>query len=282
MKKTSLTEKLSKKLTGIERDLVLRYLIDGNVPVSVVSLDAVHSEVFSIDFNSRDLKILEQGIILLDENSASHHEKVYTYFENLAGKTVRVLFYFNGLGLFFDTVLKSVSTGLALVVPKEISRIEDECTVDTSSFKVVFYYSPSEKSINLECTQEQGFNAIFQPKWSVAVCRYLSAPSEKKMESVQGRKKVPTVLFIDNERIVFGMEGENTIFHEGSDYALKISFPLGTDGPIKTRDIYVTCMLEKTFSSRTGEKSCCIFRFTTIKNEDTRFLFERTKNKLLQ
>ena len=60
------------KLTGIERELVLQYLIDGNVPVTVTPIDEDESDgddekvkpataaLFPIAIKAEQLKVLEQ------------------------------------------------------------------------------------------------------------------------------------------------------------------------------------------------------------------------------
>ena len=67
----------SNSLTGIERELVLQYLIDGNVPLTItpieenVSVDndnkikPASSAIFPVALKGEQIKVLEQGIILL-------------------------------------------------------------------------------------------------------------------------------------------------------------------------------------------------------------------------
>ena len=93
------------ELTGIERELVLQYLIDGNVPVTLTPLDdeekdssgeikPATSAIFPVAFKAEKITVLEQGIILLKNPMQS--------VRNFAGKKVRVEFYFNRLGLCFE------------------------------------------------------------------------------------------------------------------------------------------------------------------------------------
>src|SRR5574344_1468256 len=128
-----------KELTGIERELVLQYLRDDNVPLTVtleekpeqteteVTGDKTRlpeknervpaSAVFPVAIKSQQMTVLNQGIILLKNDVRT--------VQPFLGKTVRVQFYFNRLGLYFITTMKNCSQGLALVVPSSIKRIID-------------------------------------------------------------------------------------------------------------------------------------------------------------
>ena len=63
------------ELTGIERQLVLQYLVDGNVPVTVTEvktavednekIKSLTSGVFPVALPGEQMTVLDQGIILL-------------------------------------------------------------------------------------------------------------------------------------------------------------------------------------------------------------------------
>lgn len=100
-------------LSGIERGLVLQYLIDGNVPVTVTPVeednsysneDEIHpltSVVFPVALKAEQVLVLKEGIVLLKNPPK-------TVFD-FAGRTVKVGFYFNRVGLYFITQMKMVS-----------------------------------------------------------------------------------------------------------------------------------------------------------------------------
>ena len=84
------------KLSGIERELVLQYLIDGNVPVTITPIDdATENEevphlstvVFPVAIKPDNISVLKEGIILLKNPNSS--------VSNFEGKDVKVEFYFN-------------------------------------------------------------------------------------------------------------------------------------------------------------------------------------------
>ena len=102
-----------KTLSGIERELVLQYLIDGNVPVTISTIRSneaiekqdfelvpMNSAVFPVALKAENVSVLKEGIILLKNPPKS--------VSNFIGQKVRVEFYFNRVGLFFVTQLKAV------------------------------------------------------------------------------------------------------------------------------------------------------------------------------
>ena len=70
------------KLTGIERELVLQYLIDGNVPVTLTTVEdpissdaedkeneirSLTSQIFPIAIKAEHMKVKKDGVILLEK-----------------------------------------------------------------------------------------------------------------------------------------------------------------------------------------------------------------------
>ena len=101
-----------------------------NVPVIITPVsenetddDEIHSlnsEIYSIAIEAEHISVLKEGIILL--------QNVSSQVVDFEGKKVKVEFYFNKVGLYFITEMKTVSSGPALVIPNEINRIEDVYT----------------------------------------------------------------------------------------------------------------------------------------------------------
>ena len=100
------------KLTGIERELVLQYLIDGNVPVTLTPIEeelssdsedkeleirSLTSQIFPVAIKGEHIKVKKNGEILLENPVQS--------VASFAGKTVKVEFYFNRVGLYFISPL---------------------------------------------------------------------------------------------------------------------------------------------------------------------------------
>lgn len=307
------------KLTGIERELVLQYLIDGNVPVTVTPIEdeeenrdgddkvkPATSALFPIAIKAEQLKVLEQGIILLTNPPQN--------VRNFIDKKARVEFYFNRLGLYFETTIKQIKAGLALVIPSSISRIQEAAaSLRPTEISAQLYFSVNQKTdVHIDCVPAQGYQLFTRPVWKdiaeeaqvkakeyleefivharqkgvagsgvqlIPVVRYL-AEKVVKMESVQGRKEPLEILFINHERIVFGQKAGNAELQDGTEYALEMSFPLPR--PLSERKIFATCRVESNYFDEKKELSCVVCRYTSLQEEDVRFLYEKgTGEKLI-
>lgn len=312
-------------LTGIERELVLQYLIDGNVPITVTPIEngeadgtvkPASSSVFPVAIKAEQQKVLQQGIILLTNPS----ENV----RNFIGQDVKVEFYFNRLGLYFETRMKESSAGLALVIPSAISRIEEKPAQGrTTEFSATLYYSlsrdsvekNSEGSIHIECVPAAGYDIFAKPVWKdvaedahqkaksyleefiaharkqgvagngvqlIPVVRFLAEKSHgEKIKSIEGRDEPLEVLFANHERIVFGAKNHATsrALKEGCEYALEMLFPMKR--PLNDRKLFTTCRVESVYFDEDKKASCSVCRYTSIQEEDLRFLYEKCTNEKL-
>jgi hypothetical protein len=298
------------KLTGIERELVLQYLIDGNVPVTVTPIEdeamadgeqvkPATAALFPIAIKAEQLKVLEQGIILLTNPPQN--------VQNFIDKKARVEFYFNRLGLYFETTIKRIKAGLALVIPSSISRIQEAAaSARPTDISARLYFSVNQKTdVQIECVPAQGYQLFSKPVWKdideaaqakakeylegfivharqkgvagsgvqlIPVVRYL-AEKVSRIESVQGRKEPLEILFINHERIVFGQKAGNADLQDGTEYALEMSFPLPR--PLTERKIFATCRVESNYFDEEKEFACVVCRYTSLQEEDVRFLYEK-------
>ena len=286
---------MAHELTGIERQLVLRYLIDGNAPITVSPMQknapggavcADSSRIFPVAVRSDQMTVLEQGIILLKDPGDGVRQFV--------GTDVRVQFYFNRLGLYFVTKLKLTSSGLALVVPSAILRVTDVKAEKKHDMSAVLYYETDRRSggMHIDCDFSDDYPLFVVPKWSdiperdaaqasgyarrfgndgflIPVCRYL-AHTEPETAALQGTLRAPVVLYLDKERIVFGADTPSLRLRDGGEYALKLGIPLTK--PLRTREVYVTCLVSDVFASDDAAKSCAVCTYTSITEEDARFL----------
>lgn len=308
------------ELTGIERQLVLQYLMDGNVPVTVteeVEAPAVLSEndekeekkikplltgVFPVALKAEQMTVLDQGIILLQNPP----ESVKTF----DGKMVRVQFYFNKLGLYFVTKMKSVKSGLALAIPGIIRKVEDTTPKKRGNFTALLYYGKDSKSSEIKCDFLENYPLFVTPKWSdveeeyqvtaknylesfvmhcrsagqaignglhlITVCRYLSEPSDKQSHSIQNRKTLPQIIYIDEKRIVFAINEESISLKENCEYGVVLGFPI-PNGPIKERTIYTDFIVDNLFKDNEEKKVCAVCHYSTIKEEDVRYLEDKVR-----
>jgi len=304
----------SKVLTGIERELVLKYLVDGNVPVTITpeeeseNKDEIHvpaSRVYSVRIDPENISVLKEGIILLQDVPES--------VADFKGKEVRVEFYFNRLGLYFITTVKSVSTGPAIVIPKSIYRIEDVEAEQKYDFSALLYFSVIKNDSGFYCVPFKEKELFCRPMWSfipleqqkkakayleelvpqarrngnggnglhlISVCRYFVAADEPKVDAVQGRVKPFSILFINHERIVLGFEKNVALpIKEGNEYAMSMSFVM-KDAPAISREVFVTCRVSCIYESKESDALAADCIFTSLKEEDCRFLYEKATSSL--
>ena len=303
----------NENLTGIERELVLQYLVDGNIPVTLTPVDditesdrihSVTSQIFPVALKPEHMKVQTNGKILLENPPQS--------VIGFAGKTVKVEFYFNRVGLFFISKVEQDKDGLVIFIPESISRIKDVPDTTVYDFSAIIYYEcNNKKDINTKCIPWQNQELFTRPVWKsiplenqkkakeylekfveiakiernagngiqlIPICNYLTFKDEEKMEALQNRKKPLSILYVDHERIVFGSNNEDESYSEGNEYGLKLSFSI-KNSPVLSRDVFVTFVINKIY--RVDDKKQCIdCVYTTIQEEDLRYLYEKT-TKLL-
>ena len=308
------------RLTGIERELVLQYLIDGNVPVTLTPVEeslssdlddkegeirSLTSQIFPVAIKGENIKVKKNGVILL--------ENPVQAVSSFANKQVKVEFYFNRVGLYFISPVKESKQGLSLEIPDQIERIvdmEEDSDYDFSS--VIYFECKSRRDLNLKCVPADGVELFVRPVWKIIaleyqkkakellekfveqakleknagngiqlipVCKYLSEPHPAVMEAMENRAKPFSILFVDHERLVVGMETIACTFFENVESGIKLSFSIKR-GPILTRDIFVTSLVNKIYRSADGLYSCVDFRYTTLQEEDMRFLYEKATSTL--
>lgn len=303
------------KLSGIERELVLQYLIDGNVPVTLTPVDestenseVIHSltsQIFPVAIKGEQVKVNKDGLILLENPPQA--------VVNFANKTVKVDFYFNRVGLFFISQVKETKDGLSLVIPDQIDRILDVAEDKHYNFSAVIYFEcKTKKDLNIKCVPYEDIELFSRPAWKsiplenqkkaktyleefvkaarveknagnglqlIPVCKYLTEAKEGPVEAMEGRTKPLSILFVDHERLVLGMESKYCTFFQNEEYGFKLSFSINA-GPIPTRDIFVTGAVNKLYRSEDSNFSCVDFRYTTMQEEDMRFLYEKATSTL--
>ena len=317
-----------RELTKIERDLVLKYLVDDNVPLTVTLEDKPQkveaelvdkktaippkedrvptSAVFPVAIPSEQTDVLKEGVILLKNPART----VLPFL----GKQVRVQFYFNRLGLYFVTVMKEWSDGLAIVIPTSIRRIPENLSKRDYSFFATLSYEAGEGQVSLECFPLQGWDLLSSPKWAditeecqgeakallekfvlqvktdsgprisnglhlLSVARFLSGNgvvfSTCAPDPIEGRAKPFAVIFADESRIVLvAGEGCQSLTAE-SFYKLSLVFSLSESKLLK-RTVHTECSVERVFENdRLPGVKCISLRFEKLKEEDWRFLREK-------
>lgn len=304
------------KLSGIERELVLKYLIDGNVPVTLTPVDenvdendevikSLTSQIFPVAIKGENIQVSKEGFINLENPPQS--------VVSFANKTVKVEFYFNRVGLFFISKVSETKNGLQLEIPNEIDRIIDVVEEKQYDFSALIYFEcKTKKDLKINCVPVDEIELFTRPAWKIIplenqkeaksllekfveeakveknagnglllipVCKYLTDKHIETVEAMENRIKPLSVLFVDHERIVLGMSSKLCTFFPADEYGLKLSFAI-KGGPILSRDIFVTCVVNKIYRSKDGESSCVDLKYTTMQEEDMRFLYEKATSSL--
>ncbi|MCH5294846.1 MAG: hypothetical protein J1F14_02960 [Treponema sp.] len=313
-----------KELSPIEREIVLQYLRDDNVPVTVTleekpsatetdflgdrtaSPDNASripaSAVFPVALPAEQLTVLNQGIILL-KNAARTVQP-------FLGKTVRVQFYFNHVGLYFITTMKDCSAGLALVVPRSIKRMQETVTVpDYDVTARISYTSREGNVISLDCVPLAGCPIFFAPRWDeielenqreakgllenyvaearsgeggsignglhlLRVCYYLTQRTQAVNEAIQGLSKPLYLLFVDEQRLVLACDNGQDVLQLEEEYDVSFEFTIPANKLLK-RVINASFVVDNVYSAPSGEKRCFSASFRGMKAEDFRYLSER-------
>lgn len=304
----------NENLTKIERDLVLQYLIDGNVPITIsciqasedkANIQSVSTQLFPIALRSENIKVDKAGKLILK----NPNNNLFNYIN----KEIKVEFYFNKVGLYFNSKLNEKNDELSILVPQDIFRIKDLYEEREYDFSAILYFDcNNKKDIDSKCYPWEMELLFTKPVWKsiplenqikakeyleqfveegkikrnvgsgiqlIPICNYLTY-QENKVESLQDRVKPLNILYIDHERIVLGSENLNDNFLENSEYGVKLFFSI-KNSPITSRDIFVTCRINKVYTNNENTKKCIDCVFSSIQEEDIRFIFEKATKMIL-
>ena len=305
------------KLSGIERELVLQYLMDGNVPVTLTpqneeksqpdkeSIHPLASQIFPVALKPEHIHVQKNGKIHLENPPQS--------VVGFSGKTVRVEFYFNRVGLYFYSLVDKDKKGLYILVPDTLNRIKDvEEKTEYDFSAVLFFECNNKKDINTVCVPWEQEVLFSRPVWKsiplenqktakdyleqfvekakaeknagngiqlIPVCNYLTYEPEQKVQSIENRVMPLNILYVDHERIVLGSSNSQDKYELGHEYGLKLCFSI-KNSPILSRDIFVTCAVNNLYVNKDGSRKCIDFVYTTLQEEDLRYLYEKATKRL--
>lgn len=306
---------MDNKLSGIERELVLQYLIDGNIPVTLTvesetkkndsqTIHPLTSQVFPIALKPEHVNVKKNGDIEL--------ENPPDVVKNFVGKIVKVEFYYNRVGLYFYSPVTQKKDSLILKVPDVINRIVDTEEEKKYEFSALIYIEcKTLKELSLNCIPYENIELFERPVWKliplenqkkaknllekfveeakieknvgtglqlIPICKFLTDDYVQKMDAMENRAKPLYVLYVDHERIVLGYDFTTYNFVLKDEYGLKLSFLL-KNTPIISRDVFVTASVNKIYKTIDEKKFCVDLKYTSMQEEDLRFLYEKaTKN----
>ncbi len=100
-----------------------------------------------------------------------------------------------------------------------------------------------------------------------------------EIPSVLGRIEPLLLLFISNKELVLGCQSGQMPLNSGSEYAVELSIPIMR----LTRTIFITVYVSRIIQSSLSDcsKQCAICTITSIREEDSRFLYEKLYGKIL-
>ena len=108
---------------------------------------------------------------------------------------------------------------------------------------------------------------------ALPICRFLANDNDE-VEYIQGRAAPLEILYINDGMIILGLKEGDFPLQRGSEYPLSLYVNL----PIGKREVFLTMYVSRLFqhsSVSRKNKTVAVCRFTSIKEEDRRFLFER-------
>lgn len=343
-------------LTPIERELVLQYLKDANVPVTITDISPacrnardVQEEQGSREEGAQRLPYTAVFPVLARGAAEAQAEGKADMIElqnppqqvkDFAGRKARVEFYFNKMGLTFtSSVSADAKDGtLRLTLPSDIYRIQDDEDALRGEFDCSIYYSCSNNSkVDFRCISKEGYLLFCKPVWKdialerqrlaktylesfvalaransaydnglflIPICRYLT-DTPRHLSPIEGRIEPFTALYLDEKRLVFGYHpcllppppaasssaSSGTLSNAGAasefpltagaEYAVKLSIALY--GALR-REIYATIrliMLYRGDIQNGGGRVCADCLFTSLKEEDKRYLSEKRRDARL-
>ena len=110
---------------------------------------------------------------------------------------------------------------------------------------------------------------------------YLSEKNIFPQEPVEDRVKPFFIIFADDKRIVLACAENSENLDSELKYNLSLFFTLSENKLLK-RTVQVECSVEKIYENENSKNIKCIaLKYENLKEEDSRFLYERITGKIL-
>lgn len=119
---------------------------------------------------------------------------------------------------------------------------------------------------------------------ALPICKFLVSKAEN-IDSIQGRAVPLDILYLNDNSIILGLKKGTFPLQKGSEYPISLFVTL----PIGKREIFITMYVSRVYESSSffasdnsfdSNKTIAVCRFTSIKEEDRRFLFEKLYKKV--
>lgn len=268
---------MSNVLSIVERKIVLKDLQEKlpKLQIKAISTEYIPSEknlpTFApLNLEEKNYSILEQGIIFFSRNQCSR-----VIVDNAK---ICVFFYYNGRGLFFESALRHVKNGFAIVIPDFIYKHDEINNGFLEKFKCILSNSDDKTEGNFPCITSEKFPLFVPVDETQIPIQFFSENLTPETPPVEGRILPPYVLYISESELYIGCLTSKTKFEIDDEYALELIIPFA----FISRTIFCTVILKERFQSESSkEKTCYKFELSNLKQEDYRFLYEKMNDKSL-
>lgn len=284
-------------LTGIERDLVLRYLSDGEVElyISALNLNTVTVKTSLLKSNAK---------FFSDYVELSNDFRL----EAFLGRRISVSFYFQKLGLRFESSIRKNNSNYLIEIPQKLFKIQDNSEQDKNSVQITLIYNPSEKnSGEMKCNLTPDFPLFKKPELTdvtpsnlklvrdfvetsvrnlrnenktagnglflIPVAEYLLRSESENICSINGRINSPYVIYLDSDFLILASQKKDMFLSESDICSAVVSFNL--PGPVKSRILKFKFQVEVLYENVERTKLCASCKIIEIKEEDKRLLSEK-------
>ena len=269
---------MSNVLSRVEREIVLKDLQNKlpKIEIKAISTEYIPSEknlpTFSpLDLQEKNYSILDQGIIFFTRNQTSR-----VIVDNAK---ICVFFYYNGRGLFFESVLRHVKNGFAIVIPEFIYKQDDIGNGVLQNLKCFLSNSDDESEGKISCVPTDKFPLLSKVDETQIPMQFFSENLLTDTPSVEGRILPPYLLYLSDTELFIGCLTSKIRFAIGETFSLELAIPFA----FFERKIYCKATLEDKFQTQSStEKTCYKFSLSNLKQEDARYLFEKINRTVFE
>ncbi len=292
------------ELSKVEKDVVIQSLVDDPVKIIIKDLDGKSgSKIRPLEIAEKFIQVIDIKYFLIDPDVSS--------MSPFDGKKIRLEFYFNHMGLFFESEVIGFSKGYIIPFAESFYRIHKTEEKKSQQFYGTISFKTSDnKKTSIMCVPGKGYELFDLPSlhetpedstgvydmlladyphhnaadeemlFLLSASKYLTDDIELSVEPVEGTFYPLEIIYADDKRIVFGTHNEKNYIGLSRDYDFTLFINLALNSMIKRR-INAKVNVEYKFDS--AETGSCIYvcSFVDMKMEDRRYLYEHTTGILL-
>lgn len=257
-----------------------------------------YSYIFPVALKTNQVKVLKEGIILL-----KNAKKTLDKFLN---KAVKVEFYFNKVPLYFTSIVRLVKAGFALVIPNVIYKVLETPAFPSYKIYGTVTIKNEDKLTLYNCYPHKNITLFTPPAWSIIP---LSKQKEAKSyleKFINALRKVDKeasgmhlinvayyltceessspfypILFINHALLILALPSSLPPLLQNAQYDLLLYFTLQATPSIK-RKVEVKVNVSYTYENKEKTLHCAACNYVDLKEEDKRFLYEKSTMHLMK